>query len=59
VGDRLASARGAIIRRLALEVMGPQLDFSNSHFGFARGSRLPMDTALAKVGIPLAPRSQR
>jgi len=27
--------------------------YSNSNFGFARGSRLPIDTYLAKVGIPL------
>ena len=25
---------------------------SNSNFGFARGSRLPIDTYLAKVGLP-------
>jgi hypothetical protein len=25
---------------------------SNSNFGLARGSRLPIDTYLAKVGIP-------
>ena len=32
---------------------------SNSNFGFVRDSRLPIDTYLVKVGLPVEPRRQR
>ena len=41
------------------EAKSPMTDASNSNFDFSRGSRLSIDTDLAKVEISQAPRRQR
>lgn len=45
------SAVGFLVT-LTLSLLTAPLATSNSHFGFARGSSLPIDTYLAKVVAP-------